>query len=113
MVPNFAAMPTGLMFQRDSQLIEPFNIIIAERLSFISEYLKTRGFYSRACYQHFFPEEIDLSAGFNALNIKEMFGAFFLLMLLSALACVSFMLELYWGRRRRQNNSFFSSSHTT
>ena len=113
MVPNFVQMPTGLMFRHGSKLIEPFNVIIAERYSFISDYLKTRDFYSRACYQHFFPEEVDPSAGFNSLNIKEMFGAFFLLMFLSGLACASFMLELYCGRRRRKYNLFFSSSDTT
>jgi hypothetical protein len=48
-VPNFAEMPMGLMFRYKSDLVEQFNVIIAERIPFLSGYLKTRAFYNQDC----------------------------------------------------------------
>jgi hypothetical protein len=42
-VAEFGRKPTALLFQHESQFIEPFNQIIAERLPFITMELSDNG----------------------------------------------------------------------
>jgi hypothetical protein len=72
-VPEFVAKPMSLMFRRGSRFVEPFNQIIAERMSFISrELVDHTQLLTKKCGEHLFPETADVNARFVLLTINLM-----------------------------------------
>lgn len=52
-VPEFGMKPMSLKFQRRSRFVEPFNVIIAERMSFINKQLDDHdSLLSQKCIDH-------------------------------------------------------------
>jgi hypothetical protein len=65
--------PMSLMFRRRSKFVEPFNQIIAERMSFIDRELDDHTYVlTKKCSDHFFPDETDVLARYRPIDINMM-----------------------------------------
>ncbi|CAM5999529.1 unnamed protein product [Sphagnum balticum] len=65
--------PMSLMFRQGSRFVEPFNQIIAERISFIDKELEDHTYVlSKKCSDHLYPDAADVSARYTPIGINMM-----------------------------------------
>ncbi len=72
-VPEFVTKPMGLKFQHGSRFVEPFNVIIAERSSYIKKQLDDHdSLLSKKCSDHLFPDASNVGTHFIPLSLNLM-----------------------------------------